>query len=319
MGVVGPDVVVVGSINVDLSVLVDRFGQPGETVAGHGLVQGGGGKGANQAVAAARLGRRVVMVGAVGQDSFGNQAVGGLEVDGIDVSHIDITTKVETGLALIEVSPEGENRIVVIAGANACVTAQRLEAVEKILANAKVILTQFEIPIATVEALVKRPRQGILIVNPAPAYPDVDLGGADLVVPNRSELAILTGSKPTELDHAAIDELVDRCMAMSGSPTGVVVTLGAEGALVVHAGQPGSGPSVTLVPAVPVEPVDTTAAGDAFCGALADALSRCDGAFSSSELVEAARWAGSVAAVTVTRRGAQASLPRLGELDGVRS
>lgn len=297
-----PEIAVVGSINLDLSIDVDRFPNPGETVLGRGLARGGGGKGANQAVAAARLGRRVAMVGRVGDDADGTSLAAALTHEGVDMSAVRVAESSPTGLALIEVDPTGENRIVVVPGANATVEPADLEVAAGQLDRAAVILAQLEVPIEVVEALAARPRAGRLILNPAPAL-GVALTGVDLIVPNRSELAVLAGTG----EAASLDEVVDQLGSLAHGPSAAVVTLGSDGALVVD-GLGSGGPSVELVPALEVEVVDTTGAGDAFCGGLADAL--CMGA----DLVEAARWAGRVAAVAVTRPGAWSALPRRAEL-----
>ncbi len=292
-----PEVVVVGSVNLDLSVQVERFPDPGETVLGLDVLRGGGGKGANQAVAAARLGRRVAMIGRVGDDDAADTLVRLLEGEGVDVSALEPTADTPSGLAVIEVDRSGENRIVVISGANAAVTVEDLEQRAALIAAAPVIVAQLEIPIDVVGHLADMARSGRMILNPAPANPSVDVAGVDIVVPNRQELAGLIGAATA----STTDELVDQALAIPSGPAAVVVTLGSEGALVVE--RPEAGPEVQLVPPVQVDAVDTTAAGDSFCGALADAL--CLGA----EVVEAVNWATRVAAVTVTRRGAQASLP----------
>lgn len=295
-------IVVVGSINVDLSIGVERFPEPGETVLGHDLARGGGGKGANQAVAAARLGRRVAMIGRVGHDGDGAGLRTALTGEGIDMSSVGVVEDTPTGLALIEVDPSGENRIVVVPGANATVEVEDLDGAAAALADAEVILAQLEIPIPVVEALARRPRSGRLLLNPAPALP-VSLVGVDVVIPNRSELAVLAGGA----EATTIDEVVDQLGAMADPPPAAVVTLGADGALVVEG--PGTSAAVVdHIPANEVEVVDTTGAGDAFCGGLADAL--CLGA----DLVDAARWAARVAAVAVTRPGAWSALPYRAEL-----
>lgn len=298
-----PEIAVVGSINLDLSLSVDRLPDPGETVIGRDVVQGGGGKGANQAVAAARLGRQVAMVGRVGADDGGAHLVGLLADEGIDVTGVAVTEQVPSGLAVIEVDAAGENRIVVISGANAEVGPGDVEAASSALAAAPVVLTQFEIPLEAIAALAALPREGLLVVNPAPAVTGVDLAGVDVLVPNRGELAMLAGAGGVPATvPATVDEVVDQVVAIGADLRAAVVTLGADGALVVD--RPGTDEMVvTEVPPVAVTPIDTTAAGDSFCGALADAL--CLGA----EIVEAASWAARVAAITVTRRGAQDSLP----------
>lgn len=303
-----PEVVVVGSVNLDLSVQVQRFPEPGETVLGLDVLRGGGGKGANQAVAAARLGRRVAMIGRVGDDDAADGLVRLLEDEGVDVSAVKPTAETPSGLAVIEVDGSGENRIVVISGANEVVTVEDLEQRAAMIAAAPVVLAQLEIPIDVVGHLARMPKSGRMILNPAPADASVDVTGVDILVPNRQELAGLVGG-PTA---SSIDELVDQALAIPAGPSAVVVTLGSDGALVVErsAGDTSSGPEVQLVPPVDVDAVDTTAAGDSFCGALADAL--CLGA----DVVEAVRWAARVAAVTVTRRGAQASLPARTDIIG---
>lgn len=297
-----PEIAVVGSINLDLSIGVERFPDPGETVLGHDLTRGGGGKGANQAVAAARLGRRVAMVGRVGHDGDGAGLRSALTGQGIDMSRVQVVDDAPTGLALIEVDPSGENRIVVVPGANATVDLSDLDRASAALAGTEVILAQLEVPVAVIEALARRPRRGRLILNPAPALP-VALAGVDVVVPNRSELAVLVGAG----EATSVDEVVDQLGALVDPPASAVVTLGADGALVVDGVGTGAR-SVEHVPAAEVDVVDTTGAGDAFCGGLADAL--CLGA----GLVEAARWASRVAAVAVTRPGAWSALPYRAEL-----
>ena len=296
------EVAVVGSVNQDLVLDVERFPDPGETVLGRGLARGGGGKGANQAVAAARLGRRVALVGRIGDDADGTWLWEALAGEGLDLSALVTTAEGPTGLAVIEVDPSGENRIVVTPGANHLVTIDDLDRAAAVLDGAAVILAQLEVPVEVIEALARRPRRGRLVLNPAPALP-VDLAGVDVVVPNRTELAVLVGAEPA----VGIDEVVDQLRSLADPPDGAVVTLGSEGALVVE-GLAGGRPRIEAVPARPVTAVDTTGAGDAFCGGVADAL--CGGA----DLVEAARWATVVAAAAVTRPGAWSALPRRAEL-----
>jgi ribokinase len=292
------ELLVVGSINLDLSLRVERFARPGETVIGNDVVRGGGGKGANQAVAAARLGRRVTMAGAVGDDDPGRALLAALEAEGINVDQVTTMTGVATGLAVIEVDASGENRIVVASGANAAVDADCLEPLASTVAEVPVVLAQLELPRPVVETLATMERRGRLIVNPAPADAALDPSGIDILIPNRGELAAMVGGE----DETDIDAVVDQVRSLGGSLEAVVVTMGGDGSVVVDGLRTGD-VRIEHIPATPVEVVDTTAAGDAFCGALADAL--CLGA----GLVEAARWASRVAAATVTRRGAQDSLP----------
>ena len=298
-----PEVLVVGSINLDLSLRVERFPDSGETVLGQDLLRSGGGKGANQAVAAARLGRRVAMVGAVGGDDVGGQLLSHLEAEGIDVAAVEKLDGLPTGLAVIEVDDDGENRIVVITGANGAISGQQAERAADLIAAAPVVLVQLEIPVSVVNQLATMKRSGLLVLNPAPASAEVDLSAVDILIPNRGELAALAGGTIS----TSTDELIDQVRALPSGPSAVVVTVGGDGALVVTGLSSGT-MEVEQVDALPVTAVDTTAAGDAFCAAVADAL--CLGA----DVGEATRWAVRVAAVTVTRRGAQQSLPHRSEL-----
>lgn len=303
------EIVVVGSINLDVSVPVDHLAAPGETVLGGDALWSAGGKGANQAVAAARLGRRVAMVGAVGADAAGADLLAGLAKDSIDVSGVAVLDGVPSGLAMISVDAKAENSIVVSPGANARVSAEQLEqliADGHGLASAALVMAQFEIPIPTLVAL-SHLASGRLLLNPAPAVDGTTEGlqelmsASSILVPNRGELATLVG----QAESSTLDELVDQAklaLADSDGSGSVVVTLGGDGALVV------AGTAVTQIPIVAVTTVDTTAAGDSFCGALADAL------VGGADVVEAATWASRCAAVTVTRRGAQDSLPTRSEV-----
>jgi ribokinase len=289
-------VAVVGSLNLDLVIRVAELPGPGETVSGGDLFRNPGGKGANQAVAAARLGRRVAMVGCVGDDQAGHELLASLEAAGVDGSRVRVVEGVPSGTACITVSEDGENQIVVSPGANARLTPDDVAAAAAVR-SAAVTLLQLEVPLETVAAAA-RTAGGRVVLNPAPvrALPAELLGRIDVLVPNRVELARLAGGPvPRTVEQAA--ELAGRLGGRA-----VVVTLGADGALVVEDGRAGH------VPAVPVRPVDTTAAGDAFCGGLADALA------GGSGLQEAARRAVRVAAAACLRPGAQASLPTPAEL-----
>lgn len=283
----------VGSINLDLSIPVAQLPLPGETVLGGDALWSPGGKGANQAVGAARLGRSVAMVGCVGDDAAGDQLLAALAADRIMTTSVRRLIDVPTGLATIAVSEAGENSIVVSPGANARLGASYVtEWIDRLAPRA--VLTQFEVPPDTVAAIVGR--TGLFVVNPAPARrldPEV-LAAVDVLVPNRGELAVLALSSLAE----TIDEVADQARSLGVAR--VVVTLGGEGALVVDLA---GSPSVVHVPIVPVAVVDTTAAGDSFCAGLVDAL------LDDATLVDATRWAARVAAVTVGRRGAQQSLP----------
>jgi ribokinase len=292
-----PAVAVVGSLNLDLVVRVPRLPGPGETVAGGDVFRNPGGKGANQAVAAARLGRAVAMVGCVGDDPAGRELLGSLQADGVDTAWVRVVGDVPSGAAFITVNPDGENQIVVSPGANARVTAEDVGAAGAPLRAAAVTLLQLEVPLEAVAAAAWA-AGGRVVLNPAPvqALPEGLLGEVDVLVPNRVELAQLAGAPaPGTVEEAA--------GLAGGLPArAVVVTLGADGTLVVQDGR------TSHVPAVPVRPVDTTAAGDAFCGGLADALA------GGATLEDAARWAVRVAAAACMREGAQASLPTPGEV-----
>ncbi|MGI9609214.1 MAG: ribokinase [Acidimicrobiia bacterium] len=294
-----PDVVVVGSLNQDLVARVPHIPAPGETVLAGGHAAYAGGKGANQATAAARLGATVAMVGRVGADDFGSRLTFGLNDDGIDTTHVRIDDDATTGLALINVDDSGENAISVSAGANARVGPGDVEAAADLIRGARVVLMQLEVPLDAIEAAADMAR-GTVILNPAPAAPlPADLlRNLDILIPNESELAMLSGAS---VDGPAAAESA----AASLHVRDVVITMGSQGALIV--GKSGA----THVGAVPVTAVDTTGAGDAFCGALAAELAR--GAY----LEAAVRFAVRVAAVAVTRHGAQASMPNRDEVSAL--
>jgi ribokinase len=285
------DVYVVGSVNVDLVVTAATLPRPGETVAGGTFERHGGGKSANQAVAAARLGARVWMVGAVGDDDLGEEAVAALRAEGIDVSAVERLPGSATGVALIVVDEAGENQIAVASGANAELGADAVEAVLR-GADGGVALLGFEVPDAPVLAGARAARAAGLavVVNPAPAreLPAALLELSPLLTPNLDEARALAGEDDGE---AAARTLAAR----TGAP--VVVTLGAEGALVVD------GESVARLPAPRVEVVDTTGAGDAFNGALASELA------GGVALLDAVDSAIAVAAASTCAAGARTVVP----------
>ncbi|NCG39068.1 MAG: ribokinase [Actinobacteria bacterium] len=291
---------VVGSANLDLVVDVKQIPLVGETVMGGDLRRYPGGKGANQAVAAARLGRRVAMIGRLGDDEGGAILRAALNADAVDTSHLLTTDGVPNGVALISVDSGGDNAIVVSPGANARLSPADVAAAGATLAGAAVTLLQLEVPLETVEAAAKI-ASGTVILNPAPAptkpLPDALLRNVDVLVPNQTEFATLTGH------DGPIDAVVAAELAGLLPSPAIVITLGAEGALVVVNGV------ATRVAAPVVEPVDTTAAGDSFCGALADAL------VGGASILEAAQWAVRVGAATTQRHGAQPSLPTRAEVE----
>ena len=294
------DIAVVGSLNMDTTVRVPRLPQPGETVLATGRFTGTGGKGANQAIAAARLGRSVAMIGLVGDDAEGSALQGALEAESIDASGLGVTVDAGSGLALITVDEAGENMIVVDPGANALMGEEQVIASASVLGDAAVVLAQLEIPLSAVAAAIRACR-GVFVLNPAPAAPIPQdlLAEVAVLVPNATELAALTGGPEPESAEAALD-----LAATLEGPSSIVVTLSSEGAAVL------SGGHRMHVPAPVVTAVDPTAAGDAFCGGLADAL--VDGA----DIVSAVEWAVRCGAVAATRWGAQASLPTRAEVEG---
>ncbi|HWB87712.1 MAG TPA: ribokinase [Acidimicrobiia bacterium] len=291
------DIVVIGSVNHDVTVVTPRLPTPGETVLGTGHYAGGGGKGANQAVAAARLGAKVAMVGRVGTDESGTSLLDALVTEGIDVSGIGIDPEEPTGLAVITVDADAENTIVVSPGANMALRPEHLDGA--LIASAAVVLAQLEVPAETVTAAA-RACSGTFILNPAPArtLPDDLLERVDVLVPNRVELASLLGSgRP-----GRVDEVADLARRL-GHRGVTVVTMGAAGAVVVD------GEHMVEVPAPTVEAVDPTGAGDAFCGALAHGLTR------GMELVDAVELAVTAGALAVTRAGAQTAMPTGAEVN----
>ncbi|MBU1492785.1 MAG: ribokinase [Actinobacteria bacterium] len=287
------EIVVVGSLNLDTTVRVARLPQPGESVLGQGHFSDTGGKGANQAVAAARLGGTVAMIGKVGADAAGARLLQSLREAGVSIDAVGKSAEAATGLALITVDERGENMIVVSPGANAALLPSDVRDAAGILEAATVTLLQLEIRTDTV-AEAAALSGGTVILNPAPAraLETRVLARVDVLIPNRTELAVLTGSpEPRTVEDAA------RLASTIEGPRAVIVTLGADGALLVEGGE------AVHVPAVPVEPIDPTGAGDAFCAGVADALVR------GSTREEAVRWAVRCGAAATLRWGAQAALP----------
>jgi ribokinase len=287
-------IAVVGSCNVDFVVPVAALPGPGETVLGRDYLRTPGGKGANQSVAAAKLGSPVAFVGRTGDDELAPVILSALDSAGVDTAWLRRVPDAPSGIALITVADGGENTIAVSPGANARLGPDDVAAASSLLTAAAVTLVQLEIPLDTVAAAV-RTATGRVVLNPAPAQPlPADLlSEVDVLVPNRSELAVLAGAA----EPATVDEAADLARTLEG-PRAVVVTLGAGGALVVQEG------AATHVPAMEVDAVDATGAGDAFCGALADGLAR------GQTLVEATRWAVRIAGLSTTRWGAQSSPTR---------
>ncbi|HEX6337628.1 MAG TPA: ribokinase [Jiangellaceae bacterium] len=295
-----PRIGVLGSANMDLVVTVDRAPKLGETVTGRTFHTVPGGKGANQALAAARAGGDVTFLGAVGADAYGEQIRALLAADGIDVTGLASSTE-PTGTAHIVVDARGGNSIVVVPGANGTVT-ELTEAHRAAIAGVGTLLLQLELPLAVVaEAAAFARAAGVrTVLTPAPASPLPAglLGSVDLLVPNEHEVAVLAGDLPGPTSpHAA-------AMALSGGTTEVLVTLADRGS----AYYPADGEPV-VVPAVEVEAVDTTAAGDTFVGAFAVAQGE------GRPIADAMRWASAAAALSVQRLGASTSMSRRVEID----
>lgn len=298
-------IVVVGSSNTDMVIKSQRLPLPGETLLGGTFLMNPGGKGANQAVAAARLGGRVAFVCKTGSDLFGDQSEALYRAEGIDTAHVLRDDQAPSGVALITVDGSGENCIVVAPGANDLLTAEDIDRAEGLFDEAALLVMQLEIPLPTVAHAARMARRkGVrVLLNPAPApvqplAPEL-LADVDILVPNHTEAELMSGIRVTDWESA---ERAAAAIRAQGVPT-VLVTLGALGVAVCDAGR------FVRVPAVKVDAVDTTAAGDTFCGALAVGL--CEG----MELERAAAFATRAAAVSVTRMGAQTSVPLRSELD----
>ena len=295
------NILVIGSLNADLVVRAPRFPAPGETIQGEDLVTVPGGKGANQAVAAARLGADVAMIGRVGADSFGASLIENLKQNHVDATHVTRDTSAATGTAVIVVDSHGQNSIVLSPGANAKVKPADVEPAS--FSDVKLLLLQLEIPTETVlhaARLAKESGLGVLL-NPAPAreLPDELLSNADYLLPNETELSLLAGKSVSDVRsaEAAARSLVRREAQI------VIVTLSANGALIVGKDKSKHIPSFT------VNVVDTTAAGDAFIGGFAVAL------LNGKSLEDAVQYACACGALAVTKFGAQPSLPNAKDVE----
>lgn len=297
-------ILVIGSSNTDMIVRTERIPRPGETLLGGEFLTAAGGKGANQAVAAARAGGAVAYLARIGSDMLGEQSLAGWQKEGIDTSHVSRDPKAPSGVALIFVAANGENSIAVAGGANLKLTPALIRKAAPAIRSASTVLMQLETPLESIQAAAKiAAKAGVrVILNPAPAQklPADLLRLIDVLTPNETEAELLTGIRiRSEKDAAKAAVALQEAGARH-----VIITLGSKGALVVE-----HGAAPRLVPAFNVTPVDTTAAGDTFNGALAVALGE------GRSLMEAARFASAAAAISITRLGAQPSAPRRREIE----
>ncbi len=295
------DVLVIGSANMDMVIQSDRFPRPGETVLGNDFAMFPGGKGANQATACARLGGRVHFIGKMGKDVFRDDLTRSMERDGIDLDALLVDDEASTGVAFISIDGSGENQITVVSGSNMRLRPDEIEAREDLFRQAAVVVLQLEIPLETVEKAVELGRKhgATVILNPAPAreLPPSLLAKVDILTPNEIEASLLAGLEVDSLDTA--EEAARRLLEKGVGK--IIVTLGDNGALLV------TPDTRRHFPVQTVEVVDTTAAGDAFSGALAFAVAE------GRSIDDAIRLANAVATHTVTRLGAQASMPTMEE------
>ena len=293
-------IVVIGSLNADMVVTMRDFPSPGETVIGDGFAVYPGGKGANQAFAAARLGGTVAMIGQVGNDRYAESLIGGLASAGVDTSSVQIDSSVSSGIASISIDGNGQNQIVIIPGANGTFHPDRLGPHQRIIESASVVLLQLEIPLPTVIEAARIAKRGkaIVILDPAPAVelPDSLLKMVDYITPNEIEAARLTSS-PIK-DHLTVEEAVFMGWVLhKRGAKKVVIKMGSQGAVLA------SDSETLRWEGINVDAIDTTAAGDVWNAAFAVMLA------SGRTETEAGRFANAASAISVTRNGAQPSMP----------
>lgn len=296
-------IVVIGSCNTDMVINMDRLPLPGETLLGGRFFMNSGGKGANQAVAAARLGGKITFIAKVGNDPFGIRSIDQYKAEGIGTKHVLIDKEHPSGVALILVDAHGENSIAVASGANANLTPQDVDEARAVIEEGDIVLMQLETPIETVEraALIGKQMGKKVILNPAPAQSLSSslLGCLYMLIANETEAEFISGIQIVDMDSVA--RAAD--IICSKGVENVVITLGSKGAFVKERG------AYHQVPALKVKAVDATAAGDTFCGAICVALAE------GKSITEAVEFANRAAAVTVTRMGAQSSLPYRREVE----
>ena len=302
-----PKVTVVGSLNIDLVCHATKRPDKGETLIGDAFDIFTGGKGFNQATAAARLGAEVTLIGSVGADSFGEMLLIATENEHIDSRFVRKRTDTGTGVATIVVEPDGDNSIIVVPRANMALTTTDIDAAADCISDADVLLLQLETPIAASEhaAAIAKAHGTTVILNPAPAQPLPDslLASVDILTPNQSETELLSGMQVGNDEEARNAAEVLRARMVDTTTSAVVLTLGEQGALIL------TSRTSERIPALSVDAVDTTGAGDAFCGALATALA------SGETLGEAIAFANAAGAVAVTVIGATPSMPTRAKVD----
>ncbi len=296
-------IVVIGSCNTDMVINLDRLPLPGETLLGGQFFMNSGGKGANQAVAAARLGGKVIFIAKVGNDPFGIRSLDQYKAEGIGTKHVLVDKEHPSGVALILVDSHGENSIAVASGANAYLMPKDIDEAQSAIKDSDIVLMQLETPMETVEraALIAKQEGKKVILNPAPAQPLSAslLECLYMLIANETEAEFISGVQITDMNSVA--RAAD--IICSKGVENVVITLGSKGAFIKERG------AYHQVPALKVKAVDATAAGDTFCGAVCVALAEDKG------ITEAVEFANRAAAVTVTRMGAQSSLPYRREVE----
>ncbi|PYI87894.1 MAG: ribokinase [Verrucomicrobia bacterium] len=297
-------IAVVGSFNMDLFIEVSRFPVPGEAIHGKNFRRASGGKGANQAYAIARMGRKSAIIGAVGRDLFGDEMLANLRAAGVDISGVVRRGDVASGTAMIVLDAAGQNQIVVANGANNTLTADEVKRHAALFKQSKAVITQLETTLEATAAALRAARQGgaIAVLNPAPFIPVCDelLCLCDWIIPNEGEATKLSGIKVGSIESAA---KAARAIKERSQCPNVIVTLGANGVWI------DAGSSTGHIPGFCVQALDTVGAGDTFIGAFAVQLAE------GADARESARFGCAAAAISVTRRGAQASMPTRAEVE----